>query len=148
MGLDAVASDGTVLVGELPNSHTTGARVRAIARRGNPNRSLVMSVGNLSIDLDGGGVSITNVPLALRRREFLILQTLAQRAGRVVTRDVLIEALYGFDDLIESNTLEAQISRLRRKLRDATAEVEISSLRGLGYILRKMGPSVAGSDVG
>lgn len=122
------------------------ARVRAIARRKNPNRSLVASVGNLSIDLDGGGASIANAPLALRRRELLILQALARRAGRVVTRDVLIEAVYGFDDLIESNTLEAQISRLRRKLREATAEVEIASLRGIGYILRKTDPSSGFAD--
>ncbi len=119
------------------------ARVRAIARRKNPNRSLVASIGNLSIDLDGGGASIANAPLALRRREWLILQTLAQRAGRVVTRNVLIDAVYGFDDLIESNTLESQISRLRRKLRDATAEIEITSLRGIGYILRETKQSAA-----
>jgi DNA-binding response OmpR family regulator len=74
--------------------------------------------------------------LDLRRREALILEALVQRTGRVVTRDVLIEAVYGFDDLIESNTLEAQISRLRRKLKDAGAGVEITSLRGIGYMLR------------
>lgn len=124
------------------------ARVRAIVRRKNPSRSLVTCIGNLSIDLDGGGVSITNTPLALRRRELLILQALALRAGRVVTREVLIDAVYGFDDLIESNTLEAQISRLRRKLRDATAEVEISSLRGIGYILRKIDPSGTSANDG
>lgn len=119
------------------------ARVRAIARRKNPNRSPATSVGNLSIDLDGGGAFVASMPLALRRRELLILQTLAQRAGRVVTRNVLIDAVYGFDDLIESNTLEAQISRLRRKFRDAAADVEIASLRGIGYILRKVEPSTA-----
>jgi DNA-binding response OmpR family regulator len=117
------------------------ARVRAIARRKNPNRLLAISVGNVTIDNDGGGAFIANIPLALRRRELLILQALAQRAGRVVTRNVLIDAVYGFDDLIESNTIEAQISRLRRKFRDAAANVEIASLRGIGYILRKTEPS-------
>ena len=72
----------------------------------------------------------------------MILEALVQRTGRVVTRDVLIEAVYGFDDLIESNTLEAQISRLRRKLRDAGADVEITSLRGIGYILKKAEPAL------
>lgn len=117
------------------------ARVRAIARRKNPSRLLAISVGNVTIDIDGGGAFIADVPLALRRRELLILQALAQRAGRVVTRNVLIDAVYGFDDLIESNTIEAQISRLRRKFRDAAATIEISSLRGIGYILRKTEPS-------
>ena len=113
------------------------ARIRVIARRRYPGRSLVISAGNLSIDIEGRNASVSAVPLDLRRREALILEALVQRAGRVVTRNVLIEAVYGFDDLIESNTLEAQISRLRRKLKDVAANVEISSLRGIGYILRK-----------
>ncbi|MBN9442452.1 MAG: response regulator transcription factor [Bosea sp.] len=112
------------------------ARLRVIARRRHPKRSLVLAAGNLSLDLEGRSASVGKEPLELRRREALILEALVQRAGRVVTRDVLIEAVYGFDDLIESNTLEAQISRLRRKLRDAGARVEITSLRGIGYMLR------------
>jgi DNA-binding response OmpR family regulator len=121
------------------------ARVRAIARSKSPNRSLTTSVGKLSIDLDGGAW-VENTPLALRRGELLILQTLAQRAGRVVTRNALIDAIYGSDDLIESNTIDSQISRLRRKLRDVAAEVEIVSLRGLGYILQRIEPTVASAD--
>lgn len=113
------------------------ARIRVLARRRFPGRSLVISAGNLSIDMEGRNASVAAVPLDLRRREALILEALVQRAGRVVTRNVLIEAVYGFDDLIESNTLESQISRLRRKLKDAAANVEISSLRGIGYILKK-----------
>ncbi len=112
------------------------ARLRVIARRRHPKRSLVLAAGNLSLDLEGRSASVGKEPLELRRREALILEALVQRAGRVVTRDVLIEAVYGFDDQIESNTLEAQISRLRRKLRDAGARVEITSLRGIGYMLR------------
>uniref|UniRef100_UPI0018EAE829 winged helix-turn-helix domain-containing protein n=1 Tax=Bosea sp. ASV33 TaxID=2795106 RepID=UPI0018EAE829 len=118
------------------------ARVRVLARRRNPKRSLVLSAGNLSLDLEGRNASVGTEALDLRRREALILEALVQRTGRVVTRDVLIEAVYGFDDLIESNTLEAQISRLRRKLRDAGADVEITSLRGIGYILKKAEPAL------
>ena len=117
------------------------ARVRVLARRRHPKRSLVLNAGNLSLDLEGRNASVGMETLDLRRREALILEALVQRTGRVVTRDVLIEAVYGFDDLIESNTLEAQISRLRRKLRDAGADVEITSLRGIGYILKKVEPA-------
>ncbi|WP_454654768.1 response regulator transcription factor [Bosea beijingensis] len=117
------------------------ARVRVLARRRHPKRSLVLNAGNLSLDLEGRNASVGTETLDLRRREALILEALVQRTGRVVTRDVLIEAVYGFDDLIESNTLEAQISRLRRKLRDAGADVEITSLRGIGYILKKAEPA-------
>jgi len=118
------------------------ARVRVLARRRHPKRSLVLNAGNLSLDLEGRNASVGTETLDLRRREALILEALVQRTGRVVTRDVLIEAVYGFDDLIESNTLEAQISRLRRKLRDAGADVEITSLRGIGYILKKAEPAL------
>jgi DNA-binding response OmpR family regulator len=58
------------------------------------------------------------------------------RRNRVVTRDALIEAIYGLDDEIESNTLEAQVSRLRKKLAELGGDVEIRSMRGIGYILR------------
>jgi two-component system OmpR family response regulator len=66
----------------------------------------------------------------------LILEALLMRRDRVITRAALIEAIYGFDDEIESNTLEAQVSRLRKKLTKLGADVEIHSMRGIGYILR------------
>ncbi len=58
------------------------------------------------------------------------------RPDRVVAREVLVQAVYSFDDEIESNTLEAQVSRLRKKLAEFGGSVEIRSMRGIGYILR------------
>ena len=72
----------------------------------------------------------------LRRREALILEALLMRRDRVIARAALIEAIYGFDDEIESNTMEAQVSRLRKKLAELGGNVEIRSMRGIGYILR------------
>jgi two-component system, OmpR family, response regulator len=72
----------------------------------------------------------------LRRREALILEALLMRRDRVVAREVLVQAVYGFDDEIESNTLEAQVSRLRKKLAEFGGNVEIRSMRRIGYILR------------
>jgi DNA-binding response OmpR family regulator len=66
----------------------------------------------------------------------LILEALLMRRDRVIARDALVEAIYGFDDEIESNTLEAQVSRLRKKLAELGGNVEIRSMRGIGYILR------------
>ncbi len=68
------------------------------------------------------------------RRELLALEALMRRAGRTVSRDALQEAVYGFDDDIASNALDAHISRLRRKL--APAGVQIHGIRGIGYLLR------------
>ncbi len=73
-------------------------------------------------------------PLTLTRRELLALELLVRRSGRTVARAALEEAVYGFDDEIASNTLDAHISRLRRKI--APANVQIHGIRGVGYLLR------------
>ncbi|HEX2147248.1 MAG TPA: winged helix-turn-helix domain-containing protein, partial [Pseudorhizobium sp.] len=73
-------------------------------------------------------------PLDLPRRETLVLELLVRRNGRTVARGALEEAVYGFDDEIASNALDAHISRLRKKL--AGASVEIHPIRGVGYLLK------------
>jgi two-component system, OmpR family, response regulator len=79
---------------------------------------------------------VANNKVLLRRREALILGALLMRRERVVTRAGLIEATYGFNDEIESNSLEAQVSRLRKRLAELGGNIEIRSMRGIGYILR------------
>ena len=64
----------------------------------------------------------------------LALEILVRRAGRTVSRSALEEAVYGYDDEIASNSLDAHISRFRRKL--SGAGVEIHGIRGLGYLLK------------
>lgn len=64
-----------------------------------------------------------------------LLESLIRRAGRVVQRETLIEEIYGFDDDIQSNTLDAHVSRLRTRLTDLGAEVVIHPIRGVGYLL-------------
>jgi two-component system, OmpR family, response regulator len=112
------------------------ARVRAVLRR--PRRLLpsVLSFGNVELRLGSNEAVVANNKILLRRREALILEAFLMRRDRVITREALVEAIYGFDDEIESNTLEAQVSRLRRKLAELGGNVEIRSMRGIGYILR------------
>jgi DNA-binding response OmpR family regulator len=74
--------------------------------------------------------------LDLPRRELLLLEALIRRQGRTVLRSTLESAVYGFDDEIQSNALDAHVSRLRRKLEDVQAAVEIHGIRGVGYLLR------------
>jgi DNA-binding response OmpR family regulator len=76
--------------------------------------------------------------LRLPRRQLLILETLIYRQGRTVRREALREAVYGFDDAIQSNALDAHISKLRRALEEAGAGVEISVIRGVGYLLKEL----------
>jgi DNA-binding response OmpR family regulator len=68
----------------------------------------------------------------------LLLEALAYRHGRTVQREVLQEAVYGFDDAIQSNALDAHVSKLRRALAEAQASVEIHVIRGIGYLLREV----------
>ena len=112
------------------------ARVRAVLRRP---RLLVppkLSFGNVELHLGSNQAVVADNRVLLRRREALILGALLIRRDRVVTRAALVDEIYGFDDEIESNTLEAQVSRLRKKLSELGGNVEIRSMRGIGYMLR------------
>jgi DNA-binding response OmpR family regulator len=113
------------------------ARMRVLLRRvasSVPAPSL--TIGRLEYDLADRAVRIEGVPLSLPRRELAILDTLARRAGRVVMREHLEAQVYGFDDEISSNALEAHISRLRKRLADAGARVVVHGVRGVGYMMR------------
>ena len=112
------------------------ARVRAVLRRPRLLVPSVLSFGNVELHVGTNEAIVANNKILLRRREALILGALLMRRDRVITRAALIEEIYGFDDEIESNTLEAQVSRLRKKLAELGGDVEIRSMRGIGYILR------------
>jgi two-component system, OmpR family, response regulator len=112
------------------------ARVRAVLRRPRLLVPSVLTLGNVELRVGTNEVVVANNKVLLRRREALILGALLMRRDRVVTRAGLIEATYGFDDEIESNSLEAQVSRLRKRLAELGGDVEIRSMRGIGYILR------------
>lgn len=110
------------------------ARLRAVMRRPAQMGATMVSVGKLRFNLTAREAEVNGKPLDLTRRELLALEVLVRRSGRTVTRSALEEAVYGYDDEIASNSLDAHISRLRRKLVDA--QVEIHGIRGLGYLLR------------
>jgi len=110
------------------------ARLRAVLRRPTQIGESVVAVGNLKFNLSDRSVTVGGEPLDLPRRETLVLEMLVRRNGRAVTRGALEEAVYGFDDEIASNALDANISRLRKKLADAS--VEIHPIRGVGYLLK------------
>jgi DNA-binding response OmpR family regulator len=80
-------------------------------------------------------VAVAGQPLVLRRRELAVLERLMIRAGRVVPREALAEAAFGFDDETQPNALETQVSRLRGRLAAAGAEVVIHPVRGVGWVL-------------
>lgn len=112
------------------------ARLRAVLRRPAQVNHDALTLGGIEFESEHRQVKINGKAVELPRRELLALEALMRRAGRTVSRDALQEAVYGFDDDIASNALDAHISRLRRKL--APAGVQIHGIRGIGYLLRAM----------
>jgi DNA-binding response OmpR family regulator len=116
------------------------ARLRAVLRRPADLAVHTLKAGRVSFDAVHRTASIDGTPLELPRRELLVLEILLRRSGRTVPRSAIEEAVYGFDDEIQSNALDTHVSRLRRKLADAGAGLEIHGIRGIGYLLRAAAP--------
>ncbi|MDX8521559.1 response regulator transcription factor [Mesorhizobium dulcispinae] len=114
------------------------ARLRALLRRPQAIETQTIRAGHLSLDVGHREVSIRGEPLALPRRELLVLEALMRRTGRMVQREALMEAVFGLDDEIQSNALDTHVSRLRHKLTDADGGVVINGIRGVGYLLREI----------
>jgi DNA-binding response OmpR family regulator len=114
------------------------ARLRAVLRRPAGLQPDILHAGRLAFDFGHREASIDGAPLELPRRELLVLEALVRRMGRTVLRSALEEAVYSFDDEIQSNALDTHVSRLRRKLSEADARVEIHGIRGVGYLLKKL----------
>lgn len=115
------------------------ARVRALLRRPTSSLSLILNVGNLEYDTRNREVRVDGGVVDVSRRETDVLEQLLRRAGRVVPKEVLEEKIYGFDEEVSSNSVEVHISRLRKRLTDAGAAVEIKTRRGIGYIIGEAG---------
>lgn len=113
------------------------ARLRALLRRPAQVQSDIVRVGRIAFDFGHREVHVDGQALSLRRRELLVMEALVRRMGRMVLRPVLMEAVFGVDDEIQSNALDTHISRLRRKLTEADAGVAIHGIRGVGYMLRE-----------
>lgn len=111
------------------------ARAKAVLRRLFLDRGAIVRIGNLSYDVLNREVCVDHAPIVVPRRELAILEAMVRRIGRVVLRETLEVAAYSFDDEIQSNAIEAHVSRLRRRLRAANCKVVIKPVRGLGYLL-------------
>lgn len=132
-GLDTGADDylgKPFLVEELM------ARVRAVLRRPTNLAEPVLTVGRMSIDPLNLSVAIDAAPFDLPRRELLVLVALAKRKDKTVLRSTLEAAVYNYEEEIQSNALDAHISRLRKRLLDAGAGIAIHNIRGVGYLLK------------
>ncbi|RJT41445.1 DNA-binding response regulator [Mesorhizobium waimense] len=113
------------------------ARVRAVLRRPANLAEPQITVGQMIIDPLHLSVNIASNPIDVPRRELSILVALAKRQGKTVLRSILEAAVYNYEEEIQSNAIDAHISRLRKRLQDASAGVLIHNIRGVGYLLRE-----------
>jgi DNA-binding response OmpR family regulator len=90
---------------------------------------------DLSFDTARRAAHVGDRTLDLTRREAALFEELVRNGARPVVRDTLIDRLYGLDDDVSPNALEATVSRVRRKLATLGAETRIETLRGIGYRL-------------
>ena len=115
------------------------ARIRAVRRRresrpGQDVTSTVLESGMVRLDLDARRCFVAQQEVALRRKEFDLLEMLLENAGRVVTRDALIDQVWGSDYVGDTKTLDVHIKRLRSLLEpDAKESTLITTVRGVGY---------------
>ncbi|WP_296495051.1 response regulator [Rhodoferax sp.] len=107
------------------------ARVRLALRRSEGRASPLLRHGDLEIDPAAHTVTRAGQPVNLRVKEFALLLALLRNVGQVLSRQRLEEALYGFDEALESNALEVHIHHLRRKLGDDF----VKTVRGVGYFV-------------
>lgn len=111
------------------------ARVRALLRRPGQPLGVELRCGNLLLDTRSMAVAVDGRAVVVGRRGVALLESLMRSAGKVVSRRVLEERMYGIDDLVESNALEAIVSRLRRLLTDQGCSAALHTVRGVGYML-------------
>ena len=111
------------------------ARVRALARRGSGGTSTIKH-GPLVYDQAGRVATIDGKMVELSARELGLLEVLLQRAGRLVSKDQLVERLCEWGEEVSNNAIEVYIHRLRKKIEKGP--IRIATVRGLGYCLEKI----------
>ncbi len=129
-GLDLGADDYLAKPFELAELE---ARIRALTRRAGHRGQAVVSHGALRFDTIGRTASVNGEPLELSARELELLEILVSRAGRLVSKEQILDHLCQWGEEVSENAVEVYMHRLRRKLEPGG--VKISTLRGLGYCL-------------
>lgn len=129
-GLDAGADDYLVKPFEMDELE---ARLRAISRRAPRAIASALTFETLTFDETARQASIDGTPLDLPRRELTLLEALMRARGNVISKQSLMEALYGTGADVEESAVEVNVSRLRKKL--APLGFDIKARRGIGYLL-------------
>ena len=133
-GLDLGADDYLTKPFDLPEFE---ARVRALVRRGQHRATNVLHHGRLELDLEARRAFHDGKAIDFSARELAVIELLMSRQGRVVTKEQLVDRVFGWGEDIGSNAIEVCLHRVRRKLEPYG--IEIRTVRGMGYLLEKIG---------
>jgi two-component system response regulator PrrA len=139
-GLSAGADDYMVKPFDLTE---LALRLRALLRRSGATAEAgetAVRVGDLVLDPAGRNAVLGGRPLNLTRREFDLLEVFARNAGIVLSREVLLDRVWGYDFAVTHNAVETFIGYLRRKLEAAGEPRILETVRGVGYVLRGRRP--------
>lgn len=141
-GLDAGADD---YVAKPFAEEELAARVRALVRRGERPLQASLSVGSLSLDPTSRMVRVDDRPLELGATEFRLLELLARNRGMTLSRAQILEKIWDYDFQGSSNIVDVYVSQLRRKLKAAGTNAQITTVWGIGYKLVAVTPKHAPS---
>ena len=113
------------------------AKLQAVLRRsyGSKLTSHSIECGEVVLNLNDTSVAVRGEKIDLTKNEFLILKTLMEKQGKVVSREEIMERLWGNDEFVDDNTLTVNITRIRKKLEAAGVNDFITTKRGLGYLV-------------
>ena len=111
------------------------ARVGALLPRPSPLKESRLTIGNIVVDRDALEAVVDGASLPLTLKQFQLLELLVRRKNHMTPKRMIEEALYGFNDEVSGNAIEAHVYKLRQALRGAGADAEVETRRGIGYRL-------------
>ncbi len=114
------------------------ARIRVALRKGGrrAEKTRVLQAGALSMDVDRHTVAYDGQPIELTQREFALLETLLENKGIVLGRNTLMERVWGYDYMGETNIVDVYVRYLRGKIDDVYGVKLVQTVRGVGYVIR------------